>query len=385
MREDIAMNSSQPIRVMQVIARMNVGGPAVLVADLVRNLNSAEFESVLVTGFCDENESDYLDQVAVDIQAIKLPGLGRSISVTKDLKAFFLLVKEIRKFRPDVIHTHTAKAGVLGRLAAIVALPKAKRVHTYHGHLLHGYFNPMKVKLIILLEKILGFFTYKIIAIGNVVKNDLLNAGIGNEQKFEVIYPGLQDLILHSKSDARRILGLDDTKTYLVFVGRLTQIKRPDRLIELARFLKQNNPEVHLLIAGAGELLEKLHSESESESLPITFLGWRNDIEVILSASNIAILCSDNEGIPLTLIQASQVGLPIVSTNVGSVSDIVVDGLTGLLTDVSTKGLTQGVSVLLADTDLGIALGKSGQARAKELFSLATMVSQHRQMYSQSL
>ena len=379
------MNSPQPIRVMQVIARMNVGGPAVLVADLMRNLNSAEFQSVLVTGFCDENESDYLDQVAVDIQAIKLPGLGRSISVTKDLKAFFLLVKEIRKFRPDVIHTHTAKAGVLGRLAAIVALPKAKRVHTYHGHLLHGYFNPRKVKLIILLEKILGFFTYKIIAIGNVVKNDLLNAGIGNEQKFKVIYPGLQDLILHSKSDARRILGLDDTKTYLVFVGRLTQIKRPDRLIELARFLKQNNPEVHLLIAGAGELLEKLHSESESESLPITFLGWRNDIDVILSASNIAILCSDNEGIPLTLIQASQVGLPIVSTNVGSVSDIVVDGLTGLLTEVSTKGLIQGVSVLLADTDLGIALGKSGQARAKDLFSSVTMVSQHRQMYSQSL
>jgi glycosyltransferase involved in cell wall biosynthesis len=385
MREDIAMSSSQPIRVMQVIARMNVGGPAVLVADLMRNLNSAEFQSVLVTGFCDENESDYLDQVAVDIQAIKIPGFGRSISVTKDLKAFFLLVKEIRKFRPDVIHTHTAKAGVLGRLAAIVALPKAKRVHTYHGHLLHGYFNPMKVKLIILLEKILGFFTYKIIAIGNVVKNDLLNAGIGNEQKFKVIYPGLQDLILHSKSDARRILGLDDTKTYLVFVGRLTQIKRPDRLIELARFLKQNNPEVHLLIAGAGELLEKLHSESESESLPITFLGWRNDIDVILSASNIAILCSDNEGIPLTLIQASQVGLPIVSTNVGSVSDIVVDGLTGLLTEVSTKGLIQGVSVLLADTDLGIALGKSGQARAKDLFSSVTMVSQHRQMYSQSL
>ncbi len=377
------MNSPRPIKVMQVIARMNVGGPAVLVADLMRNLNSTEFKSVLVTGFCDENESDYLDQVAVDIKAIKLPGFGRSISATKDLKAFFLLVKEIRKFRPDVIHTHTAKAGVLGRLAAIVALPKAKRVHTYHGHLLHGYFNPRKVRLIILFEKIFGFFTDKIIAIGNVVRNDLLNAGIGNKQKFEVIYPGLQDLVLHPKSEARRILGLDNSKTYLVFVGRLTQIKRPDRLIELARYLQQNNPEAHLLIAGAGELLEKL--QSESESLPITFLGWRNDIELILSASNIALLCSDNEGIPLTLIQASQAGLPIVSTNVGSVSDIVVDGLTGLLTEVSARGLIQGVSVILADTDLGIALGKSGQTRAKELFSSATMVSQHRELYSQYL
>ncbi len=377
------MNSPRPIKVMQVIARMNVGGPAVLVADLMRNLNSTEFKSVLVTGFCDENESDYLDQVAVDIKAIKLPGFGRSISATKDLKAFFLLVKEIRKFRPDVIHTHTAKAGVLGRLAAIVALPKAKRVHTYHGHLLHGYFNPRKVRLIILFEKIFGFFTDKIIAIGNVVRNDLLNAGIGNNQKFKVIFPGLQDLVLHPKSEARRILGLDNSKTYLVFVGRLTQIKRPDRLIELARYLQQNNPEAHLLIAGAGELLEKL--QSESESLPITFLGWRNDIELILSASNIALLCSDNEGIPLTLIQASQAGLPIVSTNVGSVSDIVVDGLTGLLTEVSARGLIQGVSVILADTDLGIALGKSGQTRAKELFSSATMVSQHRELYSQYL
>lgn len=377
------MNSPRQIKVMQVIARMNVGGPAVLVADLMRNLNSTEFKSVLVTGFCDENESDYLDQVAVDIKAIKLPGFGRSISATKDLKAFFLLVKEIRKFRPDVIHTHTAKAGVLGRLAAIVALPKAKRVHTYHGHLLHGYFNPRKVRLIILFEKIFGFFTDKIIAIGNVVRNDLLNAGIGNNQKFKVIFPGLQDLVLHPKSEARRILGLDNSKTYLVFVGRLTQIKRPDRLIELARYLQQNNPEAHLLIAGAGELLEKL--QSESESLPITFLGWRNDIELILSASNIALLCSDNEGIPLTLIQASQAGLPIVSTNVGSVSDIVVDGLTGLLTEVSARGLIQGVSVILADTDLGIALGKSGQTRAKELFSSATMVSQHRELYSQYL
>jgi glycosyltransferase involved in cell wall biosynthesis len=385
MREDTAMNASRPIRVMQVVARMNVGGPAVLVADLMRSLNSVEFESVLVTGFCDENESDYLDQVAVDIQAIKLPGFGRSISATKDIKAFFLLVKEIRKFKPDVIHTHTAKAGVLGRLAAVVALPRAKRIHTYHGHLLHGYFNPKKVKLIVLLEKILGVFTYKIIAIGNIVKNDLLNAGIGNKQKFEVIYPGLQELLIHPQPGARKILGLDNTKIYLVFVGRLTQIKRPDRLIELARFLKQNKPEVHLLIAGAGELLEKLHSESEAEKLPITFLGWRNDIGVILSASNIALLCSDNEGIPLTLIQASQAGLPIVSTDVGSVSDIVVDGSTGLLTEVSTEGLIQGVSVLLADPALGIALGKSGQSRAKELFSSAAMVSQHGKLYSHAI
>lgn len=378
------MNSARPIRVMHVIARMNVGGPAVLVADLMRNVNAVDFHSTLVTGYCDENESDYLDEVATDIKATRVPGFGRSISASKDLKALFLIIREIRSFKPDVIHTHTAKAGVLGRIAAIISYPRAKRVHTFHGHLLHGYFDSRKVKLVVLLEKMLGVFTYKLIAIGNVVKRDLLDAGIGNENKFEVIYPGLQDLDLYPRIEAKERLGLDLTKNYIVFVGRLTQIKRPDRLIELARHIAHEYFSAHLLIAGAGEMLEDLKTLAMDESLPITFLGWRNDIGQILSASELAVLCSDNEGIPLTLIQASQAGLPIVSTRVGSVSDIVVDGETGLLVEVSSKGLIEGVSKLLSNPELGIALGKSGRKRAKELFSSQAMVDQHQRLYSQS-
>jgi glycosyltransferase involved in cell wall biosynthesis len=379
------MNSARPIRVMHVIARMNVGGPAVLVADLMRNVNTVDFHSTLVTGYCDENESDYLDEVATDIKATRVPGFGRSISASKDLKALFLIIREIRSFKPDVIHTHTAKAGVLGRIAAIISYPRAKRVHTFHGHLLHGYFDSRKVKLVVLLEKMLGVFTYKLIAIGNVVKRDLLDAGIGNENKFEVIYPGLQDLDLYPRIEAKERLGLDLTKNYIVFVGRLTQIKRPDRLIELARYIAHEYRSAHLLIAGAGEMLEDLKTLAMDESLPITFLGWRNDIGLILSASELAVLCSDNEGIPLTLIQASQAGLPIVSTRVGSVSDIVVDGETGLLVEVSSKGLIEGVSKLLSNPELGIALGESGRKRAKELFSSQAMVDQHQRLYSQSL
>lgn len=379
------MNSARPIRVMHVIARMNVGGPAVLVADLMRNVNTVDFHSTLVTGYCDENESDYLDEVATDIKATRVPGFGRSISASKDLKALFLIIREIRSFKPDVIHTHTAKAGVLGRIAAIISYPRAKRVHTFHGHLLHGYFDSRKVKLVVLLEKMLGVFTYKLIAIGNVVKRDLLDAGIGNENKFEVIYPGLQDLDLYPRIEAKERLGLDLTKNYIVFVGRLTQIKRPDRLIELARYIAHEYRSAHLLIAGAGEMLEDLKTLAMDESLPITFLGWRHDIGLILSASELAVLCSDNEGIPLTLIQASQAGLPIVSTRVGSVSDIVVDGETGLLVEVSSKGLIEGVSKLLSNPELGIALGESGRKRAKELFSSQAMVDQHQRLYSQSL
>jgi glycosyltransferase involved in cell wall biosynthesis len=379
------MKSNQPAKVMQIIARMNVGGPAVLVADLMRNLDSSKFEARLVTGYCDENESDYLDEVATDIKAIRIPGFGRSISIGNDLKAFFLLMREIRRFKPDVVHTHTAKAGVLGRVAAFLARPSAKRIHTFHGHLLHGYFGSRKVQIVVFLEKILGLITYKFVSIGNMVKDDLVKAGIAKDWKFEVIYPGLQNLDLYPKLEARKTLGLDSKKIYVVYVGRLTQIKRPDRLIDLGRSLKASHPTAHLIIAGAGELLEDLTVKSESESLPITFLGWRNDIDMILSASDIAVLCSNNEGIPLTLIQASQAGLPIVSTNVGSVSDIVIDGTTGLLTEVSSKGLIEGVSVLLDDPALCERFGKAGQERAREFFSSRAMVEHHQRLYSQSL
>jgi len=370
---------------MQIIARMNVGGPAVLVADLMRNLDPSRFETRLVTGYCDENESDYLDEVAVDIKAIRVPGFGRSISFIKDLKVFFVLMREIRRFKPDVVHTHTAKAGVLGRVAAFFARPSAKRIHTFHGHLLYGYFDSRKVQVLILVEKTLRLITYKFVAIGNVVKADLVKVGIAKDSKFEVIYPGLQNLKLYPKFDARKILGLDPDKIYVVFIGRLTQIKRPDRLIDLGRSLRVKHPKTHIIVAGAGELLEELTAQSESESLPITFLGWRNDIDMILSASDIVVLCSDSEGIPLTLIQASQAGLPIVSTNVGSVTDIVLDGVTGILTEVSASGLIQGVSKLLDDSELRARLGQAGQIRARELFSSQAMVECHEVLYSQSL
>jgi glycosyltransferase involved in cell wall biosynthesis len=350
---------------MQVIARMNVGGPAVLVADLIRNFDSRVVDLILVTGYCNQNESDYLDEVAKDVKAIRVPGLGRSISPLKDVSAFFLLLKEIRKFKPDVIHTHTTKAGVLGRVAGLLAAPTAKRVHTFHGHLLHGYFGKNKTRLVVLVEKFLALITFRMIAIGNSVKKDLIEAGIGVDSKYKVIFPGLQPLKTFAKGEAQKSLGLGSNRTYLVFVGRLTQIKRPDRLLEIARYLKTNYPDSQILIAGAGELLTTIKTTSESEGLPMTFLGWRSDINLILCAADIAILCSDNEGIPLTLIQASQAGLPIVSTDVGSVSDIVIDGVT-------------------ENPELRHAFGKAGKNRAGEFFSSRSMVERHQKLYSQS-
>ena len=179
------------VKVMQIIARMNVGGPAVIVAELMRGLDKSEIEQILVTGFCDENEADYLDTVATDIKATRIAGLGRSVSIVADVNAFFGLVSLIRKYKPDVIHTHTAKAGVLGRLASLFAGRGAIRVHTFHGHLLHGYFNRPLTKVVILIEKFFAARTKVLIAIGSRVKDELLAAGIDKlprpKQKLKVI------------------------------------------------------------------------------------------------------------------------------------------------------------------------------------------------------
>lgn len=375
------METGRPLRVMQIIARMNVGGPAVLVADLMRSTDSNKFEQVLVTGYCNDNESDYLDVVATDLKAHRIVGLGRSVSVVKDLSAFVALIGEIKRFNPDVIHTHTAKAGVLGRIAGLIAKPSAKRVHTYHGHLLHGYFGASQTRVVIVIEKILSWFSHGLISIGTNVMTDLLKVGVGSESKFHVIFPGLQDLDLLSKVQARTELGLDTEKLYVVFVGRLTQIKRPDRLIDIATELKEDYPNVHLLVVGAGELFNSTKIAAQSQELPMTFFGWRSDVARILSASDIAVLCSDNEGIPLTLIQAAQAGLPIVSTDVGSVSDIVKHGTSGTLVSSSSAEIAKGLKVLIQDTGLRNLYGAAGKKRANEFFTSRIMVQAHERLY----
>ena len=377
------MNQGQPIRIMQIIARMNVGGPAVIVAELMRGLDPMRFQVLLVTGNCADDEADYLFEVAQDIPAVRIESLGRSVSPFGDIQSFFRMLNLIREFKPHIIHTHTAKAGVLGRVASLIAYPSAQRIHTYHGHLLHGYFAPWKTKLVIYIERFLASVSSALIAIGNQVKHDLLLVKIGKIEKYSVIFPGLGELETQSKTSARNELGIEHNKTYIVFVGRITQIKRPDRLIEVARHLKINHPKVELLVAGAGEMLVEIKELATQESLPLIFLGWRSDIGRILSASDVAILCSDNEGIPLTLIQASQAGLPIVSTNVGSVGDIVKDSETGILTEVNSNSLIYAIDELLSDPAKAARLGNAGRERAEALFSLQGMINAHENLYSQ--
>jgi glycosyltransferase involved in cell wall biosynthesis len=375
---------AERIKVMQIIARMNVGGPAVIVAELMRGLDSSKFEQILITGYCDETEADYLDEVATDIKATRIAGLGRSVSPIADLKAFFGLVRTIKKLKPDVIHTHTAKAGVLGRIASIIAGRGAVRIHTFHGHLLHGYFAGWKTKLVILIEKFLAKRTHFLVAVGSEVKQDLLNVGIGREDQYSVFFPGLPQPHTASKAEIRKNLELDPAAIYCTFVGRLTQIKRPDRLLDIAEAMVKREVEIHFLVAGEGELFESSKARALAEELPVTFLGWRKDIDDLFAASDIAILTSDNEGIPLTLIQAAQAGLPIIAPAVGSISDIVENDKTGFLTSPQPGAMASALSALSTDPELRNRLGNAGKARAHEFFSLERMLRDHTEIYNRS-
>ena len=371
----------QKVRVLRIIARMNVGGPAVQVSGLMRGFDPEIFQQTLLTGFCATDEADYLEKVAVDVTAIRIDGLGRSIKPRSDLTALFSIIREIHRFKPDVIHTHTAKAGVVGRIASILSGQRSIRVHTFHGHLLHGYFGAGKTKLVILIEKFLALFTHQLLAVGKKVQDDLIAVGIGNSKKFAVMPPGLQLAYVLSKSEARQELGLDQNEIYCAFIGRITQIKRPDRFLDVAAKTRADNVKVHFIVAGAGELLQECQDRVAAENLPVTFLGWREDIEVVLAAADFVILTSDNEGTPLSLIQAGMVGIPVVATNVGSTNEIVVDGKTGLLTDLSVDQLASAVAKLATDSDLRPQMGAAGKEYTMARYGVDRLVKDHQDLY----
>ena len=376
-----SVGKTQKVRVLRIIARMNVGGPAVQVSGLMRGFNQEAFEQELLTGFCASDEADYLEKVATDVKAIRIDGLGRSIKPRADLTALFAIIKEIRRFKPDVIHTHTAKAGVIGRIASILSGKKSIRVHTFHGHLLHGYFGTTKTKLVILIEKLLALFTDKLLAVGKQVQDDLIAVGIGNSKKFAVMPPGLQLANVPTKAAARIELGLEPNEIYCAFIGRITQIKRPDRFLDVAAQIHADDVKVHFIVAGAGEKLQYCQDRVATENLPVTFLGWREDIEVVLAAADFVILTSDNEGTPLSLIQAGMVGIPVVATNVGSTNEIVVDGQTGFLTDLSVEQLSQAVAKLATDSDLRAKMGAAGKEYTLARYGVERLVKDHQDLY----
>ena len=371
----------RPIRVMRIIARMNVGGPAVQVSGLMRGINPADFDHRLFTGFCSADEADYLDTIAKDINAIRIEGFGRRVSLVGDFAALLSLIREIRKFKPHVIHTHTAKAGFLGRIASILSLHPSIRVHTFHGHLLNGYFGPLKRMLVVLAEKILALFTHQLLAVGDKVRQDLLAVGVGKSEKFGLMPPGLEIGKLPNKKDSQEFYGLSQQVIQCAFIGRVTQIKRPDRFLDVVSEIKRRGVPIHFFMAGDGELLQICRERITREDLPVKILGWQSNIEQILSAADVVILTSDNEGTPLSLIQAGMAGLPVVATGVGSVPEVVLQGVTGISTNLNVQEIADALERLANSVDLRALMGTSAQKFTLANFGVKRLVNDHEVLY----
>ena len=381
----MTQQEQSPIRIMRIIARMNVGGPAVQVTGLMRGISSIDFDQRLFTGFCEADEADYLESVAPDVPVIRIASLGRHVSLGDDIKAFISLVNAIRDFKPQIIHTHTAKAGFLGRIASIVSLHSAIRVHTFHGHLLSGYFGNFKRSLVVIAEKSLAFITDQLLAVGDKVRQDLIDVGVGTSEKFAIMPPGLGIDALPRKDLSKESLGLSASGLHCAFIGRVTKIKRPDRFLDVVSEIKKRGVNLEFFIAGDGELMEMCKKRIVFEDLPVTVLGWQSDIEKILSAADIVLLTSDNEGTPISLIQAGMAGLPVVTTNVGSVSEVILDGITGVVTALDVQEIANALEGLVADIDLRVKFGDAAKEFTLANFGLQRLVRNHEELYKKLL
>jgi len=382
-RENSLMSPKQdPIRILRIIARMNVGGPALQIFGLSTHLNKKKFEQLLLTGFCDHEEIDFLTTHEIQVPVIMVPGLGRKLKLISDLCAFFQVWQVMRQFRPHVVHTHTAKGGVLGRTASILSFQNHKRVHTFHGHLLYGYFSKFGTQIVILIEKLLAKQTHILISVGSQVKKDLLNVKIGNLSKFRVVPPGLEINLTKSKMQSRTELDLDQNAVYFSWIGRVVPIKDPLRLIRIAEITKRSKLPIRFCVAGDGPLLPEISQLAQNRQLPIDFLGWQPDIERVLAASDAVILTSINEGTPLSLIQAQMAGKPIISTAVGSVLEIVDNNKTGFVGDFDDDEFASCILKLSEDSTLRVRMGNLGREFALKRFSVERLALDHEKIYT---
>ncbi len=380
----------QRLRVLRIIARMNVGGPARQVSVLARQLDPVHFEQRLLVGAVGSEEADDLVLRRVDIPHRRVRGLGRAPSPSDDVRAMVALMAEVRRFRPHVVHTHTAKAGALGRAAALLAgFPPKQRpalVHTFHGHLLHGYFSPLVTKAVVITERGLGRQTDRLVAVGSRVRDELGAVGIGHRDRWEVVPPGIELRPLPSRTEARTALGLPQEAPVVAYVARLTAVKRPDRFVDVAAHVASVVPKAMFLVAGDGELAADVRRRAAAAGIAdrVLMLGWTADMEAVYAAADVVALTSDNEGMPVSLIEAALAGRPAVTPAVGSAAEVVTDGQTGFVVPPGDAlALAAAIARLLADDDLREGMGSAAARRAAERFSGSRLVADTERIYGE--
>ncbi|MFC1798610.1 glycosyltransferase [Thermodesulfobacteriota bacterium] len=371
---------ADPIRILRLIARLNIGGPAIQAVTLTADLPPEEFQTFLVCGNLDTGEGDmsYL-AAGKQIRPVFIQEFSRNISLLDDFKAFIAIRKILLRFQPHIIHTHTAKAGTLGRLVAILYncfSPKKDKVilvHTFHGHIFNGYFNRFKTYLFILIERFLARFTDRVIVISRLQKQDICRRyKITSENRVELIPLGF-DLSGFNQTgntgDSVRhkfFAGIPPDIFVVGIVGRLTAIKNHVMLLQTIRYLKeiQSVDPFYFLIVGDGELRQTLEQEAaeifNSIDNRIVFSGWQKNMTDIYAAMDAVVLTSNSEGTPVTLIEAMAAGKPVIATSVGGVPDLI-----GKIHNVDSSG------VQFAQNGLMVSPGDH-QALAHALISLRT-------------
>ena len=380
------------VRVLRVIARLNVGGPAVHATLLTERLQSLGYQTLLVAGREGRGEANYLALHGRSVENLTvLPSMTPEIRGLQDLVALGQLYRLMRQIRPHIVHTHTAKAGLLGRLAGRFAgVPVI--VHTFHGHILDGYFSPLKTRVILAAERVLASFTDRIVSVSDAVRCELLAKKIGRPERHTVVPLGL-DLEPFLGADGyrgslRAELGLGAGDLIVGIVARLVPIKRHDVFLEAARRIAKKVPNCHFLVVGNGECRSELEDRVRQLGLGqrVRFLGWRADLPKIYGDLDVVVLSSRNEGLPVSLIEAMAAARPVVATRVGGVPDLVEDGVTGLLVPSGEpEALAEAIVALLGDPERRRAMGEAGRKRVHPAFSVDRLVQDMDRLYADLL
>lgn len=386
-------------KVLHIITRFDKGGSAENTYLTLIGLSRAGYDLVLVTGPSDESKSAEREREAVQanldevekagVRTISIPDLMRNLHLDRDLKAFFRLLRILREEKPQIVHTHTSKAGILGRWAAwLCRVPFI--VHTPHGHVFWGYFGPLETKLYVTLERITARITHRIIALTEQEKEDHLRFRIASRDKFLTIHSGVDlslfDATLHDRSQIRAELDIPAGDLVVGTAGRLTPVKGHMHLLEAAAKILAIRPDTTFVVLGDGELKNKLLERIEALGLAgkVHFPGWRPDVAAVMSAFDVFALPSLNEGMGRVLVEAMALSRPVVASRTGGITDLIEDGGNGLLVPPGDAGaLADAILRLLDEGEMRAAMGGEGRRRA-ETYSAERMVEKIGELYAVS-
>ena len=387
-------------RVLRIINRLNLGGPTYNVAFLTKYL-APEFETLLVSGMIDETEesSEYIAR-ELGLEPVYIPEMYRDINLIQDRKAYTRIKKIIKEFKPDIVHTHAAKAGTLGRLAAInCKVPIV--LHTFHGHVFHSYFSPLKTRMFLEIERYLASRCTRIIAISERQKKELgLIYKVAPLDKIEVVPLGFnlepfQENQEEKRKQFRKFYMLDDDEIAISIIGRLVPIKNHKLFLDALKIVFDNtNKKVRAFIVGDGE--ERMNIENyctsigldfvkfyeEKRKARVTFTSWRKDIDVVNAGSDIIALCSFNEGTPVSLIEAQAANKPIVTTRVGGITDVVIPEKTALISSrKSVANFARNLLMIIEDDERRREMGLLGHDFVAKKFSYKRLINDTAQLY----